>query len=178
MPIVVSAPCPSEDPAEIERLRAERQARCAVDRSWPSRKPLPRKRSRGKRRSVTDSMESTAEQLWSAKTRGILDFEPIAPIKDVMPVGGVGVVAGPDGGRGRFEAYLKQPAVVERLEAEGFELAGPGAPHRWFLVRKPGVATPADKALARSLTPEQRARIEASRQAALEKRQSKGAGGR
>ena len=34
-------------------------------------------------------MESPAEQLWSAKTRGILDFEPIEPIKDVMPVGGV-----------------------------------------------------------------------------------------
>ena len=164
----------AEAEAEPQRQQQQQQ-RCAVDKSWSSRKKRPTKRGCGPRRSVTYSMESPAEQLWSAKTRGILDFEPIEPIKDVMPVGGVGVVAGPSGGNGRFEAYLKQPVVVERLEAEGFEPAGPGAPHRWFLVRKPGVATPADKALARSLTPEQRARIEASRQAALETRQSKSA---
>ena len=121
---------------------------------------------RAPRRSVTDSMPTTAEKLWSAKTRGILEFEPMPPTA-VMPVGGVRVVAGPDGGNGRFEVYLKQAKVVARLEAEGFETVGP---YRWFLERKPGVATPEQKMLDRALTPEQRAEIKLSRLAALQRK--------
>ena len=148
-------------PAEIERRRTDRQERCVIRKG---------KKPRAPRHSLTDSMETTAEQLWSAKTRGVLDFEPIEPIRDAMPVGGVGIIAGPAGGGGSFESYIKNPKVVKRLEAEGFEQAGRGAPHRWFLVIKPGVVTPANKALARSLTPEQRAKIEANRIAALKRK--------
>ena len=157
---LVSGTGSSEDVSshEIERRRAERQARRAI-----AKKP------RAPRRSVTATMATTAEQLWSATERGILDFEDVSPMAG-MPAGGVGVIAGHNGGKGRFEAYLKQPTVVARLEAEGFEQAGSSAPHRWFLVKKPGVSTPAEKALSRSLTPAQRDQIEASRLAALERK--------
>ena len=85
-------------------------------------------------------------------------------------MGAVGVAVGSKG-RAALFAYLKQPKVVARLEAEGFERAGQGAPHPWYLRREPGVVAPGEKALCRALTGEQRARIEANRIAALERRQ-------
>ena len=84
-------------------------------------------------------------------------------------MGAVGVAVGSKG-RAAFFSYLKQPKVIARLEAEGFERAGPGAPHPWYLRLGPGVVAPGEKALCRSLTNEQRARIEANRIAALERR--------
>jgi hypothetical protein len=65
-------------------------------------------------------------------------------------------------------------AVIARLQAEGFERANRGAPHPWFLTIKPGVVSPAKKALCRSLTSAQRARIEANRLVALERRTAGG----
>ena len=78
-------------------------------------------------------------------------------------------------GRAAFFSYLKQPKVIARLEAEGFERAGPGAPaHPWYLRLEPGVVEPGEKALCRALTSEQRARIEERRIAALERRRRLG----
>ena len=47
------------------------------------------KRPRAPRKSVTESMDSAAEQLWSAKTRDFLEFDSIAPTNG-LPLGGVG----------------------------------------------------------------------------------------
>ena len=132
------------------------------------------KRPRAPRKSVTQSMDSAAEQLWSAKTRDFFEFEPIEPTNGI-PLGGVGVAAGSKGDAA-FYSYLKQPAVIARLHAEGFERANRGAPHPWFLMIKPGVVSPAKKALCRSLTSTQRARIEANRLVALERRTAGGVG--
>ena len=131
-------------------------------------------RSRASRTSVTDRMATPAEQLWSGNTRGFFEFEPIAPMEG-LPMGAVGVAVGSKG-RAALFAYLKQPKVVARLKAEGFEQAGRGAPHPWFLVIKPGVVSPAKKALCRALTSTQRARIEANRLVALERRTAGGVG--
>ena len=90
-------------------------------------------------------------------------------------MGAIGVVAGSKGAA-TFYSYLKQPAVIARLHAEGFERANRGAPHPWFLIIKPGVVSPAEKALCRSLTSTQRARIEANRLVALERRTACGVG--
>ena len=125
------------------------------------------KRPRAPRKSVTESMDSAAEQLWSAKTRDFLEFDSIAPTNG-LPLGGVGVAAGSKGDAA-FYSYLKQSAVIARLQTEGFERAGQGAPHPWFLPWKPGVVSPSEKALCRELTDEQRARIEANRIVALER---------
>ena len=54
------------------------------------------KRPRAPRKSVTESMDSAAEQLWSAKTRNFLEFDSIAPTNG-LPLGGVGVAAGSKG---------------------------------------------------------------------------------
>jgi len=112
-------------------------------------------------------MATSAEQLWSGKTRGFFEFQPIAPTNG-LPMGAVGVATGSKG-RAAFFSYLKQPKVIARLEAEGFEWAGPRAPHPWYLPLKPGVVSPCEKALCRALTDEQRARIEANRVAALQR---------
>ena len=112
--------------------------------------------------------QTLEEQLWSGKTRGFFEFEPIAPMEG-LPMGAVGVAVGSKGGAAFF-SYLKQPKVIERLEAEGFERAGPGAPHPWYLRLEPGVVPPGEKALCRALTGAQRARIEANRIVALERR--------
>ena len=126
------------------------------------------KRSRASRTSATDRVATAAEQLWSGKTRGLLEFEPIAPTEG-LPMGAVGVAVGSKGGAAFF-SYLKQPKVIARFKSEGFERAGRGAPHPWYLRLEYGVVTPGEKALCRSLTDEQRARIEANRLAALERR--------
>ena len=126
------------------------------------------KRPRAPRQSVTQSMDTAAEQLWSAKTRDFFEFDSIAPTNG-LPLGGIGVAAGSKGDAA-FYSYLKQPAVIARLHAEGFERANRGAPHPWFLIIKPGVVSPAEKALCRSLTSTQRARVEANRLAAHERR--------
>ena len=110
-------------------------------------------------------MATSAEQLWSAKTRGLLEFQPIPPTNG-LSMGAVGLAAGTEG-LGAFFSYLKQPTVIARLEAEGFERAGQGAPHPWYLPVAPGVVSPHEKALCRALTDEQRARIEVNRAAAL-----------
>jgi hypothetical protein len=134
------------------------------------------KRPRAPRKSVTESMDSAAEQLWSAKTRNFLEFDSIAPTNG-LPLGGVGVAAGSKGDAA-FYSYLKQPAVIARLQAEGFERANRGAPHPWFMMIKPGAVcvSPAEKALCRSLTSTQRARIEANRLVAIERRTAGGVG--
>ena len=130
------------------------------------------KRSRARTRtSVTDLMETAAEQLWSGKTRGLLEFEWIAPTNG-LPMGAIGVAAGPKGDAA-FYSYLKQPKVIARLEAEGFERAGQGAPHPWYLRLGPGVVAPGEKALCRNLTCEQRVRIDANRIVALERRRQR-----
>jgi hypothetical protein len=124
------------------------------------------KRQRAPRTSEAGQMATSAEQLWSAKTRGLFAFESIAPTNG-LPMGAVGVATGSKG-RAAFFSYLKQPKVIARLEAEGFEQAGQGAPHPWYLPFAPGVVSPHEKALCRALTDGQRARIEANRVAALE----------
>lgn len=129
------------------------------------------KRPRAPRPSDTDLMASPAEQLWSGKTRGLIEFESIAPTNG-LELGGVGLAVGSKG-RAAFFSYLKQPKVIARLEAEGFERAGPGAPHPWYLRLGPGVVAPGEKALCRNLTCEQRVRIEANRIAALERRRQR-----
>ena len=126
------------------------------------------KRSRASRTSATDRMATPAEQLWSGKTRGFFEFEPIAPTNG-LELGAVGVAVGSKG-RAAFFSYLKQPKVIARLEAEGFERAGRGAPHAWYLRLEPGVVAPGEKALRGALTGEQRARTEANRLVALERR--------
>ena len=127
-----------------------------------------KKRSRASRTSATDRMATPAEQLWSGKTRGFFKFEPIAPTNG-LELGAVGVAVGSKG-RAAFFSYLKQPKVIARLEAEGFERAGRGAPHAWYLRLEPGVVAPGEKALRGALTGEQRARTEANRLVALERR--------
>jgi hypothetical protein len=119
---------------------------------------------------ATTRMATTAEQLWSGKTRGFFEFEQIVPMEG-LPMGAIGLAFG-SRGRAAFFSYLKQPKVITRLEAEGFEQAGRGAPHPWYLRLAPGVITPAEKALCRELTSEQRARIEASRLAAIKRREA------
>lgn len=99
-----------------------------------------------RRTSVTDRMETDAEKLWSAFTRGLLKFENVPPIQGAMPNGAIGVAVGPKGDAA-FLSYLKQPKVIARLEAEGFERAGWGAPYPWYLSLEPGVVSPADKAV-------------------------------
>lgn len=121
-----------------------------------------------RRTSVTDRMETDAEKLWSAFTRGLLKFENVTPIQGAMPNGAIGVAVGPKGDAA-FLSYLKQPKVIARLEAEGFERAGWGAPYPWYLPLEPGVVSPADKAVCRSLTNEQRERIEVNHIAALKR---------
>jgi hypothetical protein len=114
---------------------------------------------------VVEQGRRNGELLWSGKTRGLFEFEPIAPIEG-LPMGAIGVAVGSKGGAAFF-SYIKQPKVIARLEAEGFERAGQGAPHPWYLPVAPGVVSPHEKALCRALTDEQRARIEANRAAAL-----------
>ena len=123
------------------------------------------KRPRARRTSEAEQMATSAEQLWSAKTRGLFEFQPIPPTNG-LSMGAVGLAAGSKG-QAAFFSYLKQQKVVARLEAEGFERAGQWAPHRWFLPLAPGVVSPHDKALARALTDGQRAMVEANRIAAL-----------
>ena len=120
---------------------------------------------RARRTSEAEQMATSAEQLWSAKTRGLFEFQPIPPTNG-LSMGAVGLAAGTEG-LGAFFSYLKQPTVIARLEAEGFERAGQGAPHPWYLRLAPGVVSPQDKALARALTDGQRAMVEANRVAAL-----------
>ena len=57
----------------------------------------------------------------------MLEFERIAPTQG-LPMGAVGVAPGSKIDAAFF-SYLKQPKVIARLEAEGFERAGQGAPH-------------------------------------------------
>ena len=135
----------------------------------PAGAATKRSRASASRTSATDPMATPVKQLWSGKTRGFFEFEPIAPMEG-FPMGAVGVAVGSKGGAAFF-SYIKQPKVIERLEAEGFERAGRGAPHPWYLRLEPGVVAPGVKALCRALTDEQRARIEANRIAALERRQ-------
>ena len=113
----------------------------------------------------------TAEKLWSASTRGLLKFEDILPIPG-MPNGGIGVGPANDSERGKkaFWKYTQQPVVLVRLEAEGFVRSAAGAPHPWHLVKGNGRVSPADKAACRSLTDNQRKRIEEKRVAALKRR--------
>ena len=56
----------------FERLRASKRSRAPA------------------RTSVTDLMETDAEKLWSAKTRGFFEFDKISPING-LPMGAVGV---------------------------------------------------------------------------------------
>ena len=98
----------------------------------------------------------------------MLEFERISPMEG-LPMGAVGVAPGSKGDAAFF-SYLKQSKVIARLESEGFERAGRGAPHPWYLRLEPGVVEPGEKALCRALTSEQRARIEANRVVALERR--------
>ena len=128
----------------------------------------PRAATKRSRTSAADRMATPAEQLWSGKTRGLLEFERIAPTQG-LPMGAVGVAPG-SRGDAAFFSYLKQPKVIARLESEGFER---GPPHPWYLRLEHGVVTPGEKALCRALTGEQRARIEANRLAALERRQGR-----
>ena len=123
------------------------------------------KRPRAPRTSEAEQMATSAEQLWSAKTRGLIEFQPIAPTNG-LSMGAAGVAAGSKGSAAFF-SYLKHKKVIERLEAEGFERAGPGALHPWYLRLAPGVVSPHEKALARALTDGQRAMVEANRVAAL-----------
>ena len=117
---------------------------------------------------VVEQGRRNGELLWSGKTRGLFEFEPIAPIEG-LPMGAIGLAVGSKG-RAAFFSYIKQPKVVARLEGEGFERAGRGAPHPWYLRLAPGVVAPGEKALCRALTGEQRTKIEANRLAALERR--------
>ena len=126
------------------------------------------KRPRAARTSEAEKMATSAEQLWSGKTRGLFAFESMAPT-NWLPMGAVGVVTGSEGSAAFF-SYLKQPKVIARLEAEGFKWAGQGVPHPWYLPFAPGVVSPHEKALCRALTDGQRAMIEANRVAALERR--------
>ena len=117
------------------------------------------KRPRAPRQSVTQSMDTAAEQLWSAKTRNFFEFEPIEPTNENFP--SVALAWRPAQRAGlpsKLYSYLKQPAAVARLQVEGFERANRGAPHPWFLISKPGVVSPAEKALCRSLTSQRSAR--------------------
>ena len=165
-----SAKTASADALEAKKTADEKKKRAAAGPVPGASTPLRRaatKRSRAARTSVTDLMETDAEKLWSAKTRGYFEFEKISPING-LPMGAVGVAAGSKGDAA-FYSYLKQSAVIARLQTEGFERAGQGAPHPWYIPWKPGIVSPSEKALCRALTDEQRARIEGNRIAALER---------
>ena len=158
---------------EVQERRHARQARAA------EKKKKSRGISKKKREDATKDTASmtTAELLWRGKVeRELIDFEPIPAADkffgqhDGFFIGGVGLIPGPKGGKGAFQAYIKHQKVIERLQAEGFEKAGQGSPHPWYLVLKPGVLSPADKADLRSLTPEKRAMVKANRLAALERK--------
>lgn len=123
-----------------------------------------------RRCSVTDTMQSDAEKLMSAVERGLIKFEDMA-VMPGMPIGGIGIAPGKKG-QSAFRAYIKQPAVVERLVSQGFVASAKGGPHPWHLIRGKGVVSPADKVICQSLTAEQREKIEASRVAALERKRS------
>ena len=136
----------------------------------PAVKKTSTKKKKKQKLSPTDAMQTPAEQLWSAKERGLLSFEAIPPVvsgEPAMPVGGVGVAPGYKGAAA-FWAYIRQDKVTARLRAEGFK-AAPGAPHPWFLILAPGVVTPANKALCRALTAEQRKQIAENRASALKR---------
>ena len=165
-----SAKTASADALEAKKTADEKKKRAAAGPVPGASTPLRRaatKRSRAARTSVTDLMETDAEKLWSAKTRGFFEFDKISPING-LPIGAVGVASGPKGDAA-FYSYIEQSAVIARLEAEGFKRADKGAPHPWYLPWKPGVVSPSEKALCRALTDEQRARIEGNRIAALER---------
>lgn len=127
---------------------------------------LPRRR-----RSFTDTMNTDAEKLWSAFQRKLVRFDNIPPILGFMPNGGIGV--GPftddDKGKKAFYVYINNAKVIARLVAEGFVRSDEGAPHPWHLVKGNGRISPADKAACRSLTNEQRKRIDTNRVAALKR---------
>ena len=108
------------------------------------------------------------EKLWSGQLRGFFEFQQIVPMEG-LPQGAIGLAAGSKGSAAFF-SYIKTAKVAARLVSQGFEQAGRGAPHPWFLRLAPGVVTPAQKAMCRELTSEQRSRIEANRLAALERR--------
>ena len=180
MPFVLSATGPDALPKtqeEVEERRKARQARQADKGKKPSHRI-----SKKKRAGVIDETGNTTELLWCGKTKHeLIDFESIPAANkffgqhDGFFIGSVGLKPGIKGGKGGFQAYIKQPKVIERLEAEGFQQAGPGAPHPWFLVLKPGVLSPAEKAILRSsLTPEKRTVIETNRLAALKRQQERG----
>ena len=156
----------------IEQRRRERGDDSSDSEARPVSTPqIPRaagtKRPRAPRTSEAEQMATSAEQLWSAKTRGLIEFQPIAPTNG-LSMGAAGVAAGSKGSAAFF-SYLKHKKVIERLEAEGFERAGPGALHPWYLRLAPGVVSPHEKALARALTDRQRAMVEANRVAALKR---------
>ena len=143
----------------------------APSAAMPAVKKTSTKKKKKQKLSPTDAMQTPAEQLWSAKKRGLLSFEAIPPVvsdEPAMPVGGVGVAPGYKGAAA-FWAYIRHDKVTARLRAEGFKAAPPGAPHPWFLILAPGVVTPANKALCRALTAEQRKRIAVNRASALER---------
>ena len=158
MPFSVSATGTELDVSTEVIDRKERLARV------PTRRGVTKPKGNQARHSVTDVMETDAEKLLSAVERGLFKFEDILPMTG-MPIGGVGVGRGTDGEKGEkaFWAYIKQPAVVTRLVSEGFRRSGGGAPHPWHLVKGVGVVSPTDKVLCRSLTPEQRKKIEVNR---------------
>ena len=98
----------------------------------------PRAATKRSRTSATDRMATPAEQLWSGKTRGLLEFERIAPMEG-LPIGAVGVapgsrgdaatiatIVGADGGDARSarsarpsSGYTPGPRVHERPPAAG-----------------------------------------------------------
>ena len=75
---------------------------------------------------VVEQGRRNGELLWSGKTRGLFEFEPIAPIEG-LPMGAIGLAVGSKG-RAAFFSYIKQPKVVARLEGEGYRvISGPKA---------------------------------------------------
>ena len=158
MPFSVSASGTELDVSTEVIDRKERLARV------PTRRGVTKPKGSQARHSVTDVMETDAEKLLSAVERGLFKFEDILPMTG-MPIGGIGIGPGTDGEKGEkaFWAYIKQPTVVTRLVSEGFQRSGGGAPHPWHLVKGVGVVSPTDTVLCRSLTPEQRKKIEVNR---------------
>ena len=150
-------------PAQPAAAAAQPTTRAPARRGVTKSKIKPTRRA-----SVTDTIESNAEKLLSAEARGLIKFEKIPPTAG-MAIGGVGVGPGDKGGAA-FGAYIRQPAVVDRLQAEGFVRSGGGAPHPWHLVKGTGIVLPADKVLCRSLTPGQREKIESNRRRAIARR--------
>ena len=119
MPFIVSGTGPEGLPSSSEEVDKRRKARLEKKAAGISKK-------KKKPSSVTENMSTVAEQLWSAKTRGLIDFEPISATKrffgmyDGLPIGGIGLVPGQNGGKGGFESYIKQEKVIKRLQEEGF----------------------------------------------------------